>query len=319
MTELHKQLQDAIREAEQIRKIKEHTAQLSVRLDAEEKALLAMENTLTKEQRDVEALEREGLTTMFRKFIGDREEKLEKEREEYLRASLRFNELFKSVELIRFELDLLSKKEQNLETVERRVESLIAYREKEIMELDPEVALVLRGIHGQTDKLNKYKVEVDEAYAAGEQALTFVRGAEKNLHDAQLFGQGDMWGGSKRYGYGTGQMKHQAIDRARDMAYQSQHALIRFGNELKDVFKGLTLEVNMNIEEFGRFTDIFFDNIITDFLVQQKISKSLVNVSGTRQRLDLIMKSLDNERNVIREKLEALEAQRKSVIVRSEN
>src|SRR6187551_695494 len=118
MTQLHQQLQEAIREAERIRKIKEHTSELTIRLESEEKALLAMEATLTKEQRDVETLEREGLTTMFRKFIGDREEELDKEREEYLRASLRFNEIYKSVELIRFELDLLSKKEQNLEAVE---------------------------------------------------------------------------------------------------------------------------------------------------------------------------------------------------------
>ena len=156
MSELQQQLKESIQELETIRKVSEHTAQLRERLAAEEKALLVMETTLAKEQRDVETLEREGLTSMFRKFIGDREEKLEKEREEYLRASLRFNELFKSVELIRFELDLLSKKEQSQDTVARRVETLIAYREKELLDLDPQVALVLKGINQQADKLHKY-------------------------------------------------------------------------------------------------------------------------------------------------------------------
>lgn len=318
MTQLHQQLQEAIREAERIRKIKEHISELTLRLEAEEKALLSMETTLTKEQRDVETLEREGLTTMFRKFIGDREEKLDKEREEYLRASLRFNELYKSVELIRFELDLLTKKEQNLETVERKVATLINLREEELMRLDPNVALKIKSIHEQTDKLHKYSIEVEEAFKAGQEALTFVRGAEQHLIDAQLMGQRDMWGSRSRYGLNSGRFKHESIDKARDMAYQSQHALIRFGNELKDVFKGHKLEVDMKIEDFGRFADIFFDNIITDYLVQQKISKSLINVTGTRQKLDHIMQSLDNERNVIREKLEALERERKNVIVSSE-
>ena len=317
MTELHQQLQEAIREAERIRKIKAHTSELTIRLESEEKALLAMEVTLTKEQRDVETLEREGLTTMFRKFIGDREEKLDKEREEYLRASLRFNEIYKSVELIRFELDLLTKKEQNLDVVERKVATLINQREQELIRLDPEVALKLKGIHEQTDKVHKYSIEVDEAFKAGQEALTFVREAEKHLLDAQLMGQRDMWGSRSRYGLNSGRFKHESIDKARDMAYQSQHALIRFGNELKDVFKGLKLEVNMNIEEFGRFADIFFDNIITDYLVQQKITKSLINVTGTRQKLDHIIQSLDNKRNVIREKLEALEEERKKLIVGS--
>ncbi len=314
MTELQQQLKESIQELEQIRKVSEHTAQLRERLAVEEKALLVMETTLAKEQRDVETLESEGLTTMFRKFLGDREEKLEKEREEYLRASLRFNELFKSLELIRFELDLLSRKEQSQETVARRVETLIAYREKELMDLDPKVALVLKGINQQTDKLHKYSVEVEEAHAAGMKALELVRGTEHNLIEAQLMGQRDMWG--SKY-HGTGHRKHDAIDRARDLAYRSRHELIRFGNELQDVFKGMQLDVNMNIEDFGRFTDIFFDNLITDYLIQQKISKSLVNVNGTRQRLDHIMQSLDNERGVIRDKLDKLEMERKMVVVTS--
>jgi hypothetical protein len=314
MSQLQQQLRESIQELEQIRKIQDHTAQLSVRLAEEEKALQVMETTLAKEQRDVETLEREGLTSMFRKFLGDREEQLEKEREEYLRASLRFNELYKSVELIRFELDLLSKKEKNLDAVQRRVEALITERERELMEMDPEVALVLKGINQQTDKLHKYSVEVEEAYAAGAKALEYVRGTEHYLHEAKLIGQRDMWG-SRRYG--TGHQKHTAIDHARDLAYQSRHDLIRFGNELRDVFKEIQLEFNMEIEEFGRFADIFFDNLISDYLVQQKITKSLVNVTGTRQQLDLIMQRLDQERGVIREKLDKLEMERKKVVVES--
>ncbi|MBK9103984.1 MAG: hypothetical protein IPL92_05315 [Saprospiraceae bacterium] len=314
MSELQQRLRESIQELEQIRKIQDHTAQLSTRLESEEKALQVMETTLAKEQRDVETLEREGITTMFRKFLGDREEQLDKEREEYFRASLKFNEIYKSVELIRFELDLLSKKEQNYDAVLRRVEALITEREKELMDLDPNVALVLKGINQQTDKLHKYSVEVEEAYVAGTNALTLVRGAEQHLINARFMGQQEMWG---RRHQGNYHMKRESIEVARDLAYQSRHALIRFGNELQDVFKGLQLNVSMEIEEFGAFAEIFFNNLITDYLVQQKITKSLVNVTGTRQRVEVIMQSLDKERGVIREKLDKLEMERKKVVVES--
>lgn len=314
MSELQQRLRESIQELEQIRKIQDHTAQLSTRLEEEEKALQVMETSLAKEQRDVETLEREGLTSMFRKFLGDREEQLDKEREEYLRASLKFNEIYKSVELIRFELDLLSKKEQNYDAVLRRVEALITEREKELMDLDPNIALVLKGINQQTDKLHQYSVEVEEAYAAGTKTLTLVSGAEKHLINARFMGQQEMWG---RRHQGNYHMKRESIEVARDLAYQSRHALIRFGNELQDVFKGLQLNVSMEIEEFGAFAEIFFNNLITDYLVQQKITKSLVNVTGTRQRVEVIMQSLDKERGVIREKLEKLEMERKKVVVES--
>src|SRR6187549_83285 len=181
MTELQQQLRESIKELEQIRKVQEHTAQLQVRLRAEEKDLEVMEKMLAKEQMDVEALEREGLTTMFHKFLGDREQKLDKEREEYLRASLRYNELYKSVQLIRFELDLLLKKEQNLDAVERRIASLIPFREEQLMKEDPAVALILKGINDQVDKLHKYEAEVEEANIAGDNALKVVLATEQHL------------------------------------------------------------------------------------------------------------------------------------------
>lgn len=314
MTQLHQQLKESLQELERIRKIQDYTTQLTTRLATEEKALAEMETTLAKEQRDVEELEREGLTTMFRKFLGDREEKLEKEREEYLRASLRFNELYKSVELIRFELDLLSKKEQDLPTVERRVDTLIAYREKELMDVDPKAALTLKGINEQTDKLHKYSTEVEEAFNAGMNALEFVRATEQYLTNARFMGQQDMWNKSYRR---AGPRKYESLDQAKNMAYQSRHSLLRFANELKDVYKDINLAFNMDIEEFGRFADIFFENLITDFLVQQKITKSLVNVTGTRQQVEAIMQRLDQERNVIREKEERLEMERKRVVITS--
>lgn len=314
MSELQQQLKESIEELARIRRVGEHISQLTARLSEEEKALQVMETTLTKEQRDVEALEREGLTSMFRKFLGDREEKLEKEREEYLKASLRYNEIFKSVELIRFELDLLQQKEQSHDAVAGRIDVLMKEREAELMRLNPAVATVLKGIHEQTDKLIAYRTEVEQASSAGQQALDLVRGTEQNLHSALLMGQRNMWGSRQ---YGVGQQKHEHIDVARKMAYSSRHALIRFGNELKDVFHDMELRFNMEIEDFGAFANIFFENLISDFIVQQKISKSLVNVTATRQQVELIMQQLQQELDTIRGKLEDLDKERKKVIVTS--
>ncbi|HJW27982.1 MAG TPA: hypothetical protein VJ508_01905 [Saprospiraceae bacterium] len=314
MTELHQQLQDSIRELEQIRKVKAHIVELQNRLNTEVAALAEMEKTLTKEQRDVEALEKEGLTSMFRKFLGDREEKLDKERAEYTKASLRYNELYKSVELIRYELDLMTRKEQNEETVKNRIEVQLKMREEEIQQLDPRTGAELRGLHDQADRLQKYSVEVAEAFQAGSEALDLVRRSEYFLHQAQGFGQRDMWS----RGYGTGYMKHQAIDQARDMAFQSRHALIRFANELKDVYKDLNLQVNMDIEQFNRFGDVFFDNLISDYLVQQKINKSLANVSATRQQVETILQQLEQEKGNIQSKQDQLDKQRREVILKAE-
>ena len=313
MTELQQQLQDSIRELEQIRKIKGHTDDLSKRLAEEQAALIEMEKTLDKEQRDVEALESEGLTTMFRKFLGDREEKLEKEREEYLKASLHYNELYKSVGLIQYELELLTKKEQNEEIVARRVEVQMKMREDEIIQLDPLVGGELKNLHEQTDRLQKYIVQVEEAFNAGSEAFDLVSRTESFLRQAQGWGQRDMWSGNN----GSGYIKHQAIDQAKDCASQSRHALIRFSSELKDVFKNIQLQSNMDIDEFNKFGDLFFDNIISDYYAQQKINKALTNVSWTRGQVEQILHQLEAEKGNVNSKFEQLEQQRKDIIVKA--
>lgn len=314
MSDLHQQLQDSINELERIRKIKEHTRQLEARLDAELESLTVMEKTLQKEQRDVELLEKEGVTAMFRKFIGDREEKLEKEREEYVRASLKYNELYKSIELIKFELDLLSKKEQDEETVARRIEVQMKMREEELIKLDSKAGAELKQLHEQTDKLQKFSVEVEEAFNAGMRAFELVRRTEQLLHDAQRHGQADMWGGRS---YGRGNLKHYAIDQARETASQARHALILLGNELKDVFADVMLAVNLDIEALNRFGDIFFDNLIFDWIAQQKINKSLGNVTHTRQQLEQVLHLLENEKAKVVEKTNLLEKQRKEIVLQS--
>ncbi len=315
MSKLHQQLKASIIKLEQINKIEIHIGQLSARLKVEEKALQLMDKTLAKEQRDVEILEKEGLTAMFRKFLGDREEKLEKEREDYLRASLRFNELYKSVELIRFELDLLEKKQQRREEVERKIKKLMSAREQELMRLNTKQAKELKSIHTQADKLSKYSAEVEEAYTAGTTALQFVIKAEKLLLAAQHIGKRQMWSG---HHHSANRSKYGAIDSVRKIAYESRHALIHFGNELRDVYADYELQFNMELEDFGKFANVFFDNLITDYLVQQKINKSLANVTGTRKNVEFILNNLNLERSEIADKEKNLDADRTRIIVGDE-
>ncbi len=313
MSEIQNKLKEKIQEAETIRKIQSYTVQLQTRLAEEEKALAVMEQTLAKEQRDVELLEKEGLTTMFHKFLGDREDRLQKERQDYLTAALKYNEIYKSVDLIRYELNLLLKKEQNLGNVEKEIAGLIKQREAEIMQLEPGMAAQLNAIHEQVDKLHKFETEVNQALSTGDDAFDKVRKTEYFLNEAQ-FPDKRMWGG----GYQSRIVNHEAVDRARDMAYQSRQSLIKFGNEYRDVYPERPFQVNMELEDFGRFAEVFFNNLISDWILRQKISKSLITVRGTVNQVGRFVEQLNQEKMTIARKLEDLEKQRKETIVSSE-
>ncbi len=313
MSEIQSKLKEKLQEAETIRKIQSYTVQLQTRLADEEKALAVMEQTLAKEQRDVELLEKEGLTTMFHKFLGDREERLQKERQDYLTAALKYNEIYKSVDLIRYELNLLTKKEQNLGNVEKEISGLIKQREAEIMLLEPAKAAQLKALHEQVDKLHIFETEVNQALSTGDDAFDKVRKTEYYLNEAQ-FPDKQMWGGRNQ----SRIVNHEAVDRARDTAYQSRQSLIRFGNEYRYVYPERPFQVNMEIEDFGRFAEVFFNNLISDWIIRQKISKSLITVRATANQVGRFVEQLNQEKMMIARKLVELEKERKETIVNSE-
>ena len=61
----------------------------------------------------------------------------------------------------------------------------------------------------------------------------------------------------------------------------------------------------------------FFDNLISDWVVQQKINKSLDNVSASRQHVERILHQLEEEMAVVKKNLEMIEAQRRKIIISS--
>ena len=56
-----------------------------------------LELNMQKEFEDIEALEKLGMKTLFYKVLGSQQEQLEKERQDYLQASLKYDQVRKSL------------------------------------------------------------------------------------------------------------------------------------------------------------------------------------------------------------------------------
>lgn len=312
MSELRRQLKESIGELERLRHMKAYITDLERRLDAEENQLAVMSKTLDKEQRDVELLEREGLTAMFRKFLGDREERLEKEREEYLRASLRYNECYKAVELIRYELSLLLQKPQDEEALKLRIHILIRERGEELKAHDPEVAPLLHSIDLQLEKWYAFIAEVEEAIIAGTESLALVNKITQNLHAARQWGRQDMYNQRGRL---RSKQKYKSIDRARHAAYLAKNKLLHFSRELQDVYRDRQIQISLDVGQFDHFAEFFFDNLITDWLVQQKIYRTLSHVVTIRDTVESLLAGLREELAESNNRLQELEVERNRLIL----
>jgi len=246
-------------------------------------------NKLQKEENDVKQLEGKGVKTLFYQVLGSKEKQLEKERQEYLAASLEYNNCQDSIELLEFERDILKEKVEGISVVAENIATLKQKREKEILQSNTEAAIkaALSRNLIRTDDLLKERQEYIEALHVGKASLQEVTLIYNHLQKAQNWGQ---WSNQR----GSSRMKYNAIDRASKHLPRAQMHLNNFKRELLDV--GINdNRLILTLNEFSGFNLMFFDNIITDWILQQKLMKSIYAVKQTLAVIDSLLIHIDGK------------------------
>ena len=108
--------------------------------------------------------------------------------------------------------------------------------------------------------------EIDEAIAAGHEALAALRDAADSLDSAKRWGVVDVLGG----GLLTSVVKHSRLGDANRALAKARAAIRRFTQELADVRE--LADLNANVSSWNAFFDIACDNVLADLLVQKEIS-----------------------------------------------
>ncbi len=264
-----------------------------------------------KESEDIETLKKTGVKSLFYKVLGSKEEQLEKERQEYLEANLRYDEARKSLELLEYERNILEGKIKAMPSTRQRHQELLKIREKEIIASNPRLAAKINTIDAQITERQKMLYEVEEAMGVGRGANHLLEQVLVKLDQAVNWGQWDMTG---RRGQMSGHMKHRQIDMAKDLAYKAKISLTQFEKELRDIYGPENFGLTVRIPTFSSFTDIFFDNLITDWIVQQKIQNTRAGVLSVRDKTQRLLITLKGTTPKIESEIAQLQEARKTVL-----
>ena len=130
------------------------------------------------------------------------------------------------------------------------------------------------------------KKEMNEAIKAGERALSSLKAAEKKLNSASNWGMIDMFGGET---FST-LLKNSKMSDAKKLMKSAESELKKFQKELQDV--NIPLDLKMEVGNFLTFADFFFDGLIADVLVQNKISNAKNEVSNAIYQVEHILNEL---------------------------
>lgn len=132
----------------------------------------------------------------------------------------------------------------------------------------------------------KMTQEIREAIGAGACALASLREAREKLESAGRWGIVDLFGG----GLITDMFKHSRMSEATRCMEAAKRDLKRFQRELGDV--EIPMNLRIEVSSFLSFADIFFDNLISDYMVQTRIAKAKEQVEEAISYVEALMVEL---------------------------
>lgn len=132
--------------------------------------------------------------------------------------------------------------------------------------------------------------EIDEAIAAGHEALAALRDAADSLDSAKRWGVVDVLGG----GLLTSVVKHSRLGDANRALAKARAAIRRFTQELADVRE--LADLNANVSGWNAFFDIACDNVLADLLVQKEISDAADRVDDAIDKVKEAVRRLEAAR-----------------------
>ncbi|NBI08027.1 hypothetical protein [Senegalia massiliensis] len=267
-----------------------------------------LKKILEKERKDFEKLEDLSLSSIFLSLTGKKEEKLDKEKEEYIIAKLRYEDCIKQINELETQLDDTNQLLINYEKVDKRYEDLIKEKEELLIREGGNLGNELKNKILNIDQLKVDMKELREAINAGKDALSSLDLVEEKLNSARNWGTWDILGG----GLISNMAKHSAINEANNIAKTAQFDLKKFKKELSDVNEFTSIQVNLS--SFVSFADFFFDGILSDWFVQSKIKDSLNNVNAAMREIEVIISDLNQNINKLENNLNELELEVKNIL-----
>lgn len=251
-----------------------------------------------KELRDVENLENTSVRSLFLSITGKKEEILDREREEYVRAKASYEECQAYIDQLKKDLAEAHLLLSRFGEIQGDYERLLKEKETLLVQSGGEEGKALGLKLIKADELELDIKEVGEAISAGKSTLESLEGVREKLQSAKGWGTWDLLGG----GLISNIAKHSAIDEANNRAKEVQHKLRSFRKELSDVNEFTNIEVN--ISSFASFADFFLDGLIADWFVQSKINDSISHVEDADRSIESIVQNLRIKLSELQKELE---------------
>ena len=307
-TDIQKSIQETISQIVHLDVVASQLELSQQDLEQQYRTLEKMDNELNEELRDISKLEGLSTKAIFHKILGNKEQKLEQERQEYLELTLKVEAVQKNIDLLEYEVNLLEAKMGDKAKLEKELIQLKNDRENEIIQSDPVLRQKMLALSHELESHYQLKKELEEAAEEGKICLNLLNQIIGQLQNVRSGGGPP----SNRRSQMQRRIRKDAIDRARNLSYQVRHHLNLFSKELSDV--GLQFSGNIDERQFSDFTGFFFSNIITDWILQQKLTQAMQSINVTRQEVSRLVNHIESNIQQVDVKIHQMRTERENIL-----
>lgn len=281
--------------------------QARLSLQSERKRLADARAILLREEKDVRGLETLTMASILYNLAGRKDEKIEKEKQEFLAAKLKYDQATFAVNVLEADVESMARELTKLGDPQRDLALGLRAKEQLLLSIDDSRAKELADLQEGTGRLKAWRQELQEAIAAGGHARRQLQDVIKSLESARSWGIWDMLGGGV---LATG-VKHLRIEDAKKQIHDLQQLLHKFNHELADLNE---IGIKLSIGSFQTFADYFFDGLLIDWFVQSKINNSLERAKEQLNRVDGTLQALQEKLRDTESSLANLAARRNQLL-----
>lgn len=309
---MENEIQQVIAEYRSIQLAKSYLSRLQKQLAAEEEKIKSLNRLLNRSEEKMEEKEMPSLKSLVERFSGTYEEQMEMQRQRHWNLILKYKDSEKFIENARFEIQVLEEKLRKESSVTQRLNTLIAERSVRLESLAPQLVATIQTLTEQVDHKTGLKKEVQEVIEVGNQLIQQLDVAATHLQSK--IASHSLKGEYLNSFIG---MPLTEIERVQAIAVNIKQLLLRFQHEVEDVYDYLNLKEVVNMEGGIRFTDDYYDKLITDYVLELQLDNSLAHLMATKATVFRIVRSFRKDLATLNTDIINLEEKRKVLILDS--
>ena len=290
-TNLDHKIQKAYADLMRKEKIVIHIEHLDQTIIEEESRLKVLDKVLEEEEKDYLKFDKTGVRNLFLKALGTHHDQLDKEKQEYLLAYIKYNECVNSIERLYQEKELLMKTLFGLFDAQERLDQLLLQKRNSFSAKPDSKMIEVFNLEKKLAAKWARTKEIEEAIRAGEATKPLLLKIIEDLKHIKDWGIMS-YAGKGRY---SSYKKKKYIDQATKEVFEVNVLFEKFELELQDIAQHFKLNYKKDIALFKQFVDMFLKNLVNDWVTKKKIHDAITGVSKTQEQVFKTIATLKKE------------------------